>query len=389
MVTSTTTNSTGVITETADAELTAVLEASDDAFVIYDASGAIRQVSTRLKKLLDLSETEWDNLQDFPSLARLLSARIADGYRSFRPPWLLWQPGNGLGCEQIELSSVGRTLVRTVRPILADSAQPSGWVERYRESLSGRDLPARLLQTDKLAALGQMVAGIAHELNNPLTTVMGYSHLLLDRQLDGRTLADVGRICQEAERAARVVRSLLTFAREAKLDRSPVQLNEIVERTLRLCAYDLRRANITVETDLASQLPPTLANPIQLQQVVFNLLVNSQQAIAETGRPGRIVLRTRHGAGRVFLHVEDDGPGIPSDLQPRIFEPFFTTKPVGVGTGLGLSIISGILRQHGGEIRVSSVPGAGAAFAVSLPPVQALPKPVKCLQSQASLLISG
>ncbi len=387
-MTSTTTKSTGVVTETVDAELAAVLEASEDAFVIYDASGGIRLASNRLKNFLDLTESEWSNLLDFPSLALIFSRRLADCHPRLRPPWQLWQPGNDEGCERLELATGGRTLERTARPVMADSAQSTGWVERYRESTSRSDLPARLFQTDKLAALGQMVAGIAHELNNPLTTVMGYSSLLLDRPLDGPSLADARRICQEADRAARVVRNLLTFAREAKFERSPVQLNEIVERTLRLCAYDLRRANITVETDLSPQLPLTLANPIQLQQVVFNLLVNSQQAISEAGRPGRILLRTRHGGGHVFLHLEDDGPGIPSELQSRIFEPFFTTKPVGVGTGLGLSIVSGILRQHGGEIRVSSVPGRGAAFAVSLPMAQGLPESV-CRQYQTSLLVSG
>ncbi len=240
-------------------------------------------------------------------------------------------------------------------------------MERYRDYSFDRDLPARLLQTDKLAALGQMVAGIAHELNNPLTTIMGYGHLLLERQLDAKALAEAHRICQEAERAARVVRSLLMLARESKLERTVVHLNEIVERTLRLCSYDLQRSGISVDLDLDPQLPPTLANPVQMQQVVLNLVVNSQQAIGESGNPGRIVLRTRHGAERIFLHVEDNGPGIPPDLHERIFDPFFTTKPVGVGTGLGLSIVNGILRQHGGEIQVSSMPGAGASFTASFP----------------------
>jgi two-component system NtrC family sensor kinase len=383
-VSSAITKSAGVVAEPAEPELNALLEMSDDAFIVYDASGGIRLAGRRLRQMLDLSESEWANLQDFSSLSRILARHLAECHQQPRPPWLVWHPGNGAGRERLELRG-GRSLERVARPIFTDSAQPGGWVERYRDLTAESELPARLFQTEKLAALGQMVAGIAHELNNPLTTVMGYGHLLLERPLDGRALADVRRICQEADRAARVVRSLLMLAREAKLDRLPIHLNEIVEHTVRLCAYDLRRANIAVEVDLAPQLPPALANPSQLQQVVLNLLVNSQQAIAQAGRPGRIALRTRQAADRVFLHVEDDGPGIPTQLQRRIFEPFFTTKPVGVGTGLGLSIVSGILRQHGGEIHVASEPGAGASFSVSLPRAQGRPKSTERQEPENSL----
>ncbi len=370
--------SVAVVSEPVESELETLFEISDDAFVLYDSSGAIRLASKRLRRLLDLSDSEWAGLQDFSSLARLISRRISPGRPALLPPWLLWQPGNDAGCEQLPLAAGGRMLERVVRPVAGDLAGANGWIECYRDFAFDRELPARLFQTDKLAALGQMVAGIAHELNNPLTSVMGYGHLLLERPLDGRALADAHRLCQEAERAAHVVRSLLMLAREAKLDRSPVCLNEIIESTLRLCAYDLQRAGIAVEVHLAPDLPPALANPIQFQQVVLNLLMNSQQAIAAAGRPGRIVLRTRSGPGRVFLDVQDDGPGIPLELQSRIFEPFFTTKPVGVGTGLGLSIIASIVRQHAGEIQLASKPGSGATFTVSLPKAQTHPQPVLC-----------
>jgi two-component system NtrC family sensor kinase len=379
-VRSVTTKSAGVASEPAESELEAILEISENAYVVYDGAGAVRLASSRLRQLLDLDEGEWGGLRDFSSLARVVVLRLANPRHRLDPPWVLWQPGNGARCEQLEMAEPGRILERMARPVADESGRTTGWVERYREHSFHRDLPARLLQTDKLAAMGQMVAGIAHELNNPLTTIMGYGHLLLERQLDAKSLAEARRICQEAERAARVVRSLLMLARESKLERTVTHLNEIVERTLRLCAYDLQRGGITAELDLDPALPPTLANPVQLQQVVLNLLVNSQQAIGASGRPGRVALRTRHAQGRIFLHVEDDGPGIPPDLQEKIFDPFFTTKPVGVGTGLGLSIVTGILRQHGGEIRVASMPGAGANFTVSLPlvsgrPESPLPKP--------------
>jgi two-component system NtrC family sensor kinase len=366
-VRSASTKGAGVASEPAESELEVILDITENAYIVYDGAGGVRLTSKRLRQLLDLDDGEWGALRDFPSVARIVALRLANPHHPLRPPWLLWQPGNGSDCEHLQMAEPGRVLERIARPVIDESGQTSGWVERYRDYSYDRDLPARLLQTDKLAALGQMVAGIAHELNNPLTTIMGYGHLLLERQLDAKALGEAHRICQEAERAARVVRSLLMLARESKLERTVVHLNEIVERTLRLCSYDLQRSGIAVELDLDPQLPPTLANPVQLQQVVLNLVVNGQQAIVESGNPGRIALRTRHASERLLLHVEDNGPGIPPDLHDRIFDPFFTTKPVGVGTGLGLSIVNGILRQHGGEIQVASMPGAGATFTASFP----------------------
>ena len=371
------TKSAGAVTRTAESELDTVLGLSENAFVVYDRAGTIRLVNERLRNLLELSDAEWGDLRDFSSLARILTTRLAHPQDRLDPPWMLWKAESGVGREQIALAARGRMLERIARPVYNASGGKAGWVERYRDASAERELPARLLQTDKLAAMGQLVAGIAHELNNPLTTLMGYGHLLLDRPLDPKSLADVHRICEETERAARIVRSLLMLAREAKPERIPVQLNEIIERTLWLCTYDFRRAGISPEVDLDPELPLALANPVQLQQIVLNLLVNAQQAIAESSRPGRIVLRTRHGADRVCLHVEDNGPGIPAELQSRIFEPFFTTKPMGVGTGLGLSIVIGILREHGGDIQVASVPGSGAAFTVTLPIAPAKPESLR------------
>lgn len=348
-------------------ELQAILEIAEDVFVVYDKSGGIQLTSERLGPLLQLSKKEQGSLRDFASFSRMLEHRLANGHHQLRPPWLLWQPGNGLGREQLELSDGERVLERTAHPVVDEDGEVIGWVERYRDYTSERERPARLLQTDKLVALGQMVASVTHELNNPLTAIMGYGQLLLERPLDVKSLADVDRICQEAERATRIVRNLLMLARDAKLERSPVNLNEVINQTLRLCAYDIQRAGIRVEVDLDPCLPDTLANPVQLQQVVVNLLVNGQQAIEESGRAGCILIRTRHSTSHIFLRVEDNGPGIPPELQSRIFEPFFTTKPVGVGTGLGLAIVTGILRQHGAEIRLTSTSGEGTVFTVSLP----------------------
>lgn len=357
----------GVGRKSTVADLEAITEIAEDAFVLYDAAGGIRLANRRLGLLLHLRESEQHSLRDFNVFSHVLAHRLADRQEPVRPPWLLWQPGSDCGRELLKLESGKRIIERVARPVVNGFGRVTGWVERYRDHTRESELPARLLQTDKLAALGQMVAGITHELNNPLTTIMGYAHLLLERPLDPKSMGAVDQICRESERAARIVRNLLMLARDARLERSPVNLNEIINRTLRLCACDLRRAGIEVEADLDPHLPNALVNPVQMQQVVLNLLVNSQQAIAGEGRPGRIVLRTRHDAGQVFLHVEDNGPGIAPDIQSRIFEPFFTTKPVGVGTGLGLSIVTGVLRQHGAEIELTGTSEKGTTFTVSIP----------------------
>jgi CheY-like chemotaxis protein len=227
---------------------------------------------------------------------------------------------------------------------------------------------SKLLQTEKMAGLGQLVSGIAHELNNPLTSIMGYSQLLLGRRLTAPQEADGRLIHQEAERAARIVKNLLLFAREARPERRPVNLNEVVERTLALRNYELRVENIELSQELAQDLPPVIADPAQLQQVLLNLLVNAEQAIRQGAGEGSIRVRTRKTArGRVSFEIIDSGPGIPQEIIPRIFDPFFSTKPSGAGTGLGLSITCGIVQEHGGEISVQSQLGHGAKFIVELP----------------------
>jgi two-component system NtrC family sensor kinase len=241
-------------------------------------------------------------------------------------------------------------------------------------------IQSKILQTEKLAALGQLVSGIAHELNNPLTSIMGYAQLLLGHGLADKPMAEAKRILQEAERARRIVKNLLFFASETTPERSPVDLNEVVERTLALRSYELKIENIAIATDLSPDLPRTMADPYQLQQVVLNLLVNAEQALLESRGHGTVKISTGYaGADRLALEVADDGPGMPTAVASRIFEPFFTTKPPGLGTGLGLSIVYGILHQHGGEISLDSRPGAGTRIRVELPltaPAGARPQPV-------------
>ncbi len=243
-----------------------------------------------------------------------------------------------------------------------------GRVEIYRDLTARRVFQSKLLQTEKLAALGQMVTGVAHELSNPLTSILGYAQrLLLRGDAAGRT-GEARKIYQEAERASTILRQLLLNARETQPERRRVSLNQVVLQTMELQRLGLPAERIRLNLELDPVLPSVHGDAGQLQQVLMNLVGNARQAIEESGKGGNIWVRTkRTGEGGVLLEVSDDGPGIPEAIMARIFDPFFTTKPAGIGTGLGLAIVLGIVREHGGQLKVSSPPGGGAVFTIELP----------------------
>jgi two-component system, NtrC family, sensor kinase len=229
---------------------------------------------------------------------------------------------------------------------------------------------AQLIQSEKLSAVGQFVAGIAHELNNPLTTVIGFSELLQYSNIDPKFKGHVSQIANGATRCHKIVHSLLGFARQHEPERKLASLHDIVDAVLEFLAYDMRTNNITIVREYARELPPILADSHQLQQVILNILSNARQAIEAFRRDGRIVLRTGANATHVWLRIIDNGPGMSRETLSRIFDPFFTTKPQGKGTGLGLSLSYGIVKEHQGTIRAESEPGKGAEFIIELPIAQ-------------------
>ncbi|HEV8337060.1 MAG TPA: response regulator [Candidatus Polarisedimenticolia bacterium] len=243
--------------------------------------------------------------------------------------------------------------------------------EKLRETRERLDRATQqLVQAEKMTALGELVAGVAHEVNNPLASIMGYTQLVLMRELSADVRRRLETVFSEAERAGKIVRNLLTFARKQPPERKYLGLNGIIEKTLELKAYSLRRQKIEVEVATAPDLPMTMLDFQQIQQVLLNLLNNSEQAMTEAGRGQRIRIGTAKLGKTIEMRISDDGPGIPPDIQARIFEPFFTTKKEGKGTGLGLSLCYGIIQEHGGTIRVESTPGQGTIFVIELPIVE-------------------
>jgi signal transduction histidine kinase len=241
--------------------------------------------------------------------------------------------------------------------------------DRKRHEDQSRDLHHQLLQAEKLAALGQTVSGVAHELNNPLATILSWAERLSESPGDDKTRRGLEVILKEAERAARIVRNLLTFARKRQSTRMMVDVNEIVRETLVLRAYEQRVHNLAVTSSLGSAIPQVFADGHQVKQILLNLIINAEQAMLSTKGHGTLSVRTWHDRDRdsVVLEVNDDGPGISEEMQAKIFDPFFTTKEVGKGTGLGLSVAYAIVQEHGGRIWVSSDTGHGASFFVELP----------------------
>jgi signal transduction histidine kinase len=241
--------------------------------------------------------------------------------------------------------------------------------DRKRNEDHSRDSHHEFAQADKLAALGQTISGVAHELNNPLATILSWAERLAQSPADERTRAGLDVILKQAERAARIVRNLLTFARKRQSTRMMVDVNDIVRETLQLRAYEHRVHNIDVTQSLGHELPPVFADAHQVNQILLNLIINAEQAMVTARGGGALKIRTWHDvdADSVVLEVNDDGPGIAEDVQSKIFDPFFTTKEVGTGTGLGLSVAYAIVQEHGGRIWVSSQPSQGASFFVELP----------------------
>jgi PAS domain S-box-containing protein len=286
---------------------------------------------------------------------------------------ILWSKDRILGALAVGSHAQRDFPPADINLLVAVGSQISNAIERtllYEETRQAYDNLRRtqeqLLHSEKMAAVGQLISGVAHELNNPLTAILGYSQLLTSSgEIGAQGLEYADKLYKQAQRTHRIVQNLLSFSRQHKPERVAVQLNQVVEDTLALRDYDLRMKNIRVHTELAEDLPVTTADPHQLQQVFLNMVNNAVDAILEVSSEGDLWVRTGVSGDRLIVEFTDNGPGV---REPsRVFDPFYTTKPVGKGTGLGLSICYGIITEHEGTIRVRNLQPQGAAFTIELP----------------------
>lgn len=262
---------------------------------------------------------------------------------------------------------LGIHLEVTTSPLFNDKGEPVATVHVARDITRSKKIDGQLIIADRLASIGELASGIAHELNNPLTSVIGFSELLLKKNIPDDARKDLNIVVSEAQRGAEVVRNLLTFARKHAPVKELVNLNDVIGRVLKLREYEQKVNNIQVVTRLSADLPPVMGEYFQLQQVFLNIILNAEYFMMAAHNRGTLTIKSERLGDWERVSFADDGPGISAENLGHIFDPFFTTKDVGKGTGLGLSICHGIITAHGGHIYARSEPGRGATFIVELP----------------------
>ena len=354
-------------TASAERNLRMLMEAVPDAIAVVDRDGHLLDENIAGRALvnsgsaLDLSTVKqgdkrsvftWLEGSGLRIARENLAAAFEGELRRFEVPFHRVEGGDG----------TAQVLLAPVR----EAGRIPKVLALIRDITEQRRAQTQLQQADKLAAMGQLVSGVAHEINNPAAIISGFAQTLLLDQLEADQRETVQMIYDEATRIGRITSNLLAFARTGSKERTLVDLNETVRRTYALRSYHLTTLNISVNLELDDEDPRAWANGSEMQQMLLNLLINAEQALNGITTKRTITLRTITDGDRVRLEVADTGPGIPREIQERIFDPFFTTKPEGTGTGLGLSICYGIVHDHGGRIFVRSVPGQGATFVVEL-----------------------
>jgi PAS domain S-box-containing protein len=338
-----------------------LLEGFPDLILVVDLEQRYTFVSSRVRDLLgyqpeDLLGKKISETEDHSPELVALHHDVASGIRIFGAAEYGARHRDGSW----------RTMRASASQFFDAESKPGGVIVSVRDITMEKKLEHQIVQSERLAAMGAMIGGVAHELNNPLTSILGVSELLQDSQTTDAARKQIAILQQQARRAAEIVHNLTYFSRPPAPGKTPVNLGEIVERTLNLHAYSLRKNNITVDFLREPGLPYVQADPHQLMQVFLNLILNAEQAIREARDRGTLRIRLGNNGQSVWASFHDDGPGIPNDILASIFDPFYTTKRPGRGTGLGLSICKAVMKEHNGTIEAANAPGGGAVFTVTL-----------------------
>ncbi|PYQ44513.1 MAG: hypothetical protein DMG99_03765 [Acidobacteria bacterium] len=339
-----------------------LLESFPDLILVVDLEERYTFVSSRAKDLLgyeskDMLRKKISDLENHSPELAALYRDVVSGKQVFGSAEYSARHQNG----------TWRTMRASASQLVEAEGNPNGVIISVRDITIERKLEQQVVQSERLAAMGAMIGGVAHELNNPLTAILGVSELLQDVETNETARKQVALLQQQARRAAEIVQNLTYFSRPPAPGKSKISLTEVVERTLNLHAYSLRKNNITVDFLKENGMPYASGDPHQLMQVFLNLILNAEQAIREAHEKGTLRIRMGRGENTVWVSFHDDGAGIPKENLSSIFDPFYTTKRPGRGTGLGLSICKSVMKEHSGSIEAANAPGGGAVFTVTLP----------------------
>lgn len=346
-----------------------LLDTSPNPILVFNADTSIRYVNPAFESLTGFSSDEligikapypWWPEERYKEIFKALKKAIRKGIQHDEQ---LFQKKNG---EEFYVEITATPFI----DIGESKYRLANWIDitaRKKAEEREKEIQQELHLSSRLASIGQLAAGVAHEINNPLTAVLGFSQRLLRKSTDDKTRHDLEIVHSETLRAARIVQNLLTFARRNRPKKEYSSINDIIRKSLELRAYVLRTSNVEVVTDLDPTLPSTMVDFNQIQEVFLNIIINAEQAMTETRGSGKLAIKTEEIKGRVRASFADDGPGIPLEYLDKLFDPFFTLRADKDGTGLGLSVCHGIVTEHNGRIYAKNRPAGGAIFHVELP----------------------